>query len=56
MCLICVEFQKQKMNLREARRALGEMVETMDPAHAREVREMLEEAEKEAEKKESDNA
>ena len=49
MCLICVEFQKQRMTINEARRAYGEMVETMEPDHAEEVEEMLEEAEEEAE-------
>lgn len=45
MCMICVEYQKQKMTLREAWRAYGEMVEGMDPNHAKDVKKMLEEEE-----------
>lgn len=53
MCLICIEFEKQKMTIREAWRAYGEMAPGMEPKHAEEVRDMLEEAEaKEEEKKE----
>lgn len=44
MCLICVEFQKQRMTTGEARRALGEMVESMEDEHIREVEEMLADA------------
>lgn len=44
MCLICIEFQKQRMTLGEARRAYGEMVEGLEPEHAREVSEMLDKA------------
>lgn len=44
MCLICVEFQKEKMTVLEARRAFGEMVVDMTPEHAREVRDMLDQA------------
>lgn len=52
MCLICVEFQKQRMTTFEARRALGEMVEGLEPDHVDEVEEMIEEAEEEQAKKE----
>ncbi len=45
MCLICVEFQKNKMTAGEARNAFREMVVGMDPAHAEEVRNMLRDAE-----------
>lgn len=45
MCLICIDFQKQRMTLDDARRAFGEMVVTMDPEHAEEVERMLKEAE-----------
>ena len=45
MCLICIEFDKQKMSIREAWRAYGEMAPGMEPKHAKEVREMLEDAE-----------
>lgn len=58
MCLICVEFQKQRMTTGEARRALGEMVEGLDEEHVDEVEEMLEEAEleeQEADEEDSDD-
>lgn len=55
MCLICVEFQKERMTTFEARRALGEMVESMDPDHVDEVLELLEQAE-ESEKQACDKA
>ena len=44
MCIICVEYQKDKMTIPEARRALGEMRYTpeMTPDHAEEVEQMLE--------------
>ena len=45
MCLICLEFDKNTMSLKEARRALGEMVEKVGPRHAREVEEKLDAAE-----------
>ena len=51
MCMICVEFQKSRMTPFEARRALGEMVEDLDPEHVAEVEELL----AEAEEKESDD-
>lgn len=44
MCLICVEFQKSRMTLPEARRAFSEMVDGMSQQHATEVRKMLDEA------------
>ncbi len=50
MCMICVDFQRQKMTLNDARRAYGEMVEAIGPEHAKEVQVMLDEAER-AEKK-----
>lgn len=46
MCLICVEFQKDKMTVLEARRAFQEMITTLEPEHAREVRDMLDEAQR----------
>lgn len=49
MCLICLDFQRQKLTLDEARRAFGEMSSTLDPQHRAEVEEMLERAEEEAE-------
>lgn len=45
MCLLCIEFQKQRMTAREGWRAYGEMVSTMEPKHAQEVKEMLQKAE-----------
>lgn len=56
MCLICVEFQKQRMTTGEARRAYGEMVESLEPDHAEEVEEMIEEAEREQEEANSQDA
>ena len=44
MCLICLEFEKQRMTLGEARRAYTEMVVGLEPKHAREVKKMLDEA------------
>ncbi|MFP4596707.1 MAG: hypothetical protein ACOC9W_00030 [Persicimonas sp.] len=55
MCLICVEFQKEKMTIQDARRALGEMVETLEPDHAEEVDEMLDEAELEQQRDEEED-
>lgn len=45
MCIICVEFQKDRLSIVDARRNLRELVED-DPEHAREVEALLEEAEK----------
>lgn len=47
MCMICVEFQKARMTTTEARRALGEMIEGLDPEHIDEVEELLTRAEEE---------
>ena len=41
MCLICVDFQRQKLTGLEAKRALGEMREKIGDEHAKEVEEML---------------
>ena len=49
MCLICVDFQKQRMTIGDAKRALGEMVEVLEKDHVKEVKEMIEAAEKELE-------
>lgn len=46
MCLICIEFQKEKMTVQEARRALGEMKVVLEDEHVEEVRQMLRDAEK----------
>ncbi|MGM0558551.1 MAG: hypothetical protein ACQEVA_19355 [Myxococcota bacterium] len=47
MCLICVEFEKERMTVFEGRRALGEMGATLDDEHRAEVEDMLDEAERE---------
>lgn len=41
MCLLCVEFQKNKMTVLEARRALYEMKEDLNSEHVEEIEEML---------------
>ncbi|HVJ93225.1 MAG TPA: hypothetical protein VM580_25665 [Labilithrix sp.] len=45
MCLICIEFDKQRMTVREARRALGEMRVKLAPAHIEAIEAKLAEAE-----------
>jgi hypothetical protein len=50
MCLICVEFQKQKMTVLEARRAFREMSVSLEAEHIREVEDMLDQAESEGAK------
>ena len=47
MCLICVDFDRGALKLREARRALGEMRVKLDPEHVKEVERKLDEAERE---------
>ena len=42
MCLICIEYAKQKMTVAEGYRALVEMSESIGDEHAMEVAEMLE--------------
>jgi len=46
MCLICIDFDRGSLKVREARRALGEMRDKIDPEHVREVERKLDEAEK----------
>ena len=46
MCLICIDFQKERMTIKDAKRAYREMVVDMGPEHAKEVRTMIEEAER----------
>ena len=43
MCIICVEYEKKRLTIKEARRALVEMVntETIDKAHAKEIEHKL---------------
>lgn len=48
MCMICVDFQRQKMTITDARRALREMVEILEPEHVEEVQDMIARAEREA--------
>ena len=48
MCLICIDFARGALKLREARHALGEMREKVGAAHAREVEQLLDDAEQEA--------
>jgi hypothetical protein len=45
MCLICIEFDRRRMSIGEARRALGEMRQGLSPAHVKEVEAKLAEAE-----------
>lgn len=46
MCLICVDFDRGSLKLREAKRALGEMRTKLDPEHLRQVEQKLAEAER----------
>ena len=45
MCLICIELDRSAMNVKEARRALGEMRVKLGAAHVEEVEKKLDEAE-----------
>ena len=45
MCLICIDFARGALKLREAERAFGEMRDGLSPEHALEVEQMLDEAE-----------
>jgi len=40
MCIICVEWQRGKLTLQEAKRNLSEMVD-LDPEHVQEVLSLL---------------
>lgn len=48
MCTVCVEWQKGKLTMPEAKAALNELFWTsdMDLAHYKEVTELIEETEK----------
>jgi hypothetical protein len=48
MCLICVDFDRGALKLREAKRALGEMRTTLDAQHLKEVEKKLHDAERAA--------
>jgi hypothetical protein len=50
MCLICIDFDRGALKLKEARRALGEMRQTLDPEHLEEVERKLDQAEREEQK------
>lgn len=41
MCLICIEFEMSKITIKEARRNLAEMSETLDKEHVEEINKML---------------
>jgi len=51
MCLICIELDKNAMNFREGRRALGEMRGGLDMKHIEEVEAKLDEAERDENRK-----
>jgi hypothetical protein len=46
MCLICIDFDRGALKPKEARRALREMREGLDAAHAKEVEKKLDEADR----------
>ncbi len=48
MCLICIDFDRGSLKLREAKRALGEMRASLDQKHLKEVEQKLAEAERAA--------
>jgi hypothetical protein len=48
VCIICLDFEKGRMTAKEARRALGEMVQKVGARHAEEVERTLREAEEAA--------
>ncbi len=48
MCIICLDFQKGRLTTKEARRALGEMVVTLDKRHVEEIEATLSKSEAEA--------
>ena len=50
MCLICIDFDRGALKLREAKRALGEMRGSLDAQHLREVEQKLEQAERDEER------
>ena len=43
MCLICIEYAKEKMTIGEAYRALGEMKNELDKEHIKEILNKLDE-------------
>jgi hypothetical protein len=51
MCLICIDFDRGALQPKEARRALREMSEKLDPEHVREIEDKLDRAERERREK-----
>ena len=45
MCIICVEFEMSRLTIKEARRNLAEMAESLDPDHVEEIEKALDEKE-----------
>ena len=45
MCIICVEFEMSRLTIKEARRNLAEMAESLDPEHVEEIERALDEQE-----------
>ena len=45
MCIICVEFEMSRLTIKEARRNLSEMAESLDPEHVEEIEKALDEKE-----------
>lgn len=45
MCIICIDFDRGGLKPKEARRALNEMRQGLDAAHAKELEKKLDEAE-----------
>ena len=43
MCIICIDFQKSRITINEARGILSEMASGMDPKHLLKIEEMLKE-------------
>ena len=41
MCLICIEFEKEKLTIEEAKRNLSEMRDKLDVYHYKEVEQMI---------------
>lgn len=48
MCLICIDFDRGALKLREAKRALGEMRSTLEPEHLKQVEQKLADAERDS--------
>ena len=46
MCIICVDFERGALKLKEARRALGEMRTSLEREHVEEIEKKLDDAER----------